>query len=94
MRSIRLLDESAVDELLRIMRNAYPGVPFAPLDTHREQTLEEIRDNATVELFGVFEGERMVACFRIHDFTMNCLGTPIPVGGIGGIAVDLAHKKE
>ena len=45
-------------------------------------------------MFGLFEDGQMRGIMRWYDFTMNFFGAQTLVGGIGGVAVDLLHKKE
>lgn len=96
MRVIRLLEESDLDEFNRIMIDAYPGFGVATLQEQRrfyQQTLV-MRAEPNVHFYGLFEDGQLLGGMRLHDFTMNMRGILMPVGGLGGVAVDLRRKKE
>ncbi|WP_170829631.1 GNAT family N-acetyltransferase [Terribacillus halophilus] len=45
-------------------------------------------------MYGVFEDEEILAGMRVFDFEMKYSSTPINIGGVGMLAVDMLHKKE
>jgi len=47
-----------------------------------------------INAYGLFRKGKLIGGMRMFNFTMKMLSTYIPVGGVGFIAVDLAHKKE
>ena len=96
MRTIREIREDELGELIRITVEAFPGMKVesqADRDRMRER-LVKVMNEPIVHFFGVFEGEDMVGVMRCYDFTMKLHQTRTLVGGLGGVAVDLRHKKE
>lgn len=96
MRTIRELDESELDELLRITIEAFPGMKVSG-PGERESVLDRLRRvkrESIGHFYGVFELERMIGVMRTYDFTMKLHETRALVGGVGGVAVDLRHKKK
>lgn len=93
MDEIRKLSLEEYDDFFQITANAYPGVPYKhePFK-ERFKTIQE--DNAAIDFYGFYRDEKMLAVLRLHDFSMNLRGARIPIGGLGGVAVDLLHKKE
>jgi predicted acetyltransferase len=96
MREIREIDESELGEMLRITTEAFPGFYPGPLGDRSPmlERLDQIRQQPIVHFFGVFDDGRMVAVMRCYDFTAKLRSTRTLVGGVGGVAVDLRHKKE
>ena len=96
MRTIREIHEDELDELIRITVEAFPGMKVesrADRDRMRER-LAKVMNEPIVHFFGVFEGAAMIGVMRCYDFTMKLRETRALVGGLGGVAVDLRHKKE
>ena len=96
MRTIREIHEDELDELIRITVEAFPGMKVesrAARDRMRER-LAKVMNEPIVHFFGVFEGAAMIGVMRCYDFTMKLRETRALVGGLGGVAVDLRHKKE
>ena len=96
MRTIRELDEDELGELMRITEQAFPGMKVGGT-AEREAILERLRrvqQGGFSHFYGVFEAAQMVGVMRNYDFTMKLHETRTLVGGVGGVAVDLRHKKE
>ena len=96
MRTIREVDESELDEFLRITIEAFPGMKVSGPE-ERTRMLERLArgmKEPIVHFFGVFEAGRLIGVMRFYDFTMRLHETDALVGGVGGVAVDLRHKKE
>lgn len=96
MRTIREVEESELPEFIRITTEAFPGMKVVSQedrDQMRERLLK-VREQPIVHFFAVYEGARMVGVMRCYDFTMKLHETRTLVGGLGGVAVDLRHKKE
>lgn len=96
MRTIREVHESELEEFMRITIEAFPGMKIGTAD-ERERLLERLRKvmrEPIVHFFGVWEDSQMVGVMRFYDFTMKLHNTRTLVGGTGGVAVDLRHKKE
>jgi predicted acetyltransferase len=64
------------------------------VESVKQHLLEQHQKEPTVTFYGLFREGELHGGMRFHDYTMNFLGTTMPVGGVGLIAVDLVHKKE
>lgn len=96
MRQIRELTTLELDESITITANAYPGLELtnrANRTRYRER-VAQLEMEPTAHSLGLFEEGQMRGVMRWFDFRMNFFGTQTLVGGIGGVAVDLLHKKE
>ena len=96
MRTISPITEEDMDDFITIYLNAYPGIDVSAQEKRsqlRQRMLNTSRDPA-VELLALFEADEMRGIMTLYDFTMNLLSSRTLVGGVGGIAVDLLHKKE
>jgi predicted acetyltransferase len=96
MRQIRELSTREFDKSIAITANAYPGMDLsnrANRIRYRER-LGQLELDPTVHSYGLFEDGQLRGVMRWYDFTMNYFGAQVLVGGIGGVAVDLLHKKE
>ena len=96
MRTIREVEESELDELLRITVEAFPGMKVSGPEerTRMLERLARVMKEPIVHFFGVYEAARLIGVMRFYDFTMRLHETDALVGGVGGVAVDLRHKKE
>lgn len=96
MRTVRLITEEELDRLITISTNAYPGMDaFSQVERGRfRDRLQEAAENPNLHLYASFEDEEMRGIMYLYDFTMKFLSTKTLVGGVGGVAVDLLHKKE
>lgn len=95
MRSIREVHDSELDELARITIEAFPGMKVDSQEA-RDRMLErllKVKKEPIVHFFGAFEDGRMIGVMRCYDFTMKLHSIRTLVGGVGGVAVDLRHKK-
>lgn len=95
-RNVRPLTADDMDAWTEIIGNAYPVMDWHTREA-REAQAERIRqrlDAPTVRWYGLFQGDALLGGMRLHDFQMTCFETPLLVGGVGMVAVDLAHKKE
>lgn len=96
MRIIREVEESELAEVARIIIEAFPGMKVDSQEA-RDRMIErmaKVMKEPIAHFFGVFEAGRMVGVMRCYDFTMKLHETRTLVGGLGGVAVDLRHKKE
>lgn len=92
MREIRPLTNHELEDYITIQLNAYPGVRVT-----REQMRERMarmQADPILSLVGLFDEGELVGVMRLYDFTMQLHGTPLLVGGLGGVAVALDRKKE
>lgn len=100
-RDVRPLTASDAAAWTEIIGNAYPVMDLHTTEA-REAQAERIRQRfnepalyaPTARWYGLFEGDTLLGGMRLHDFQMTCFETPLLVGGVGMVAVDLAHKKE
>jgi predicted acetyltransferase len=80
-----------------INENAYPAFGVAS-DEQKERLVERVRtqaeENPAVALYGCYQDDTLVGGMRLFDFELNMRGTMMLAGGVGAVAVDLAHKKE
>ncbi len=93
---VREMKDSEIDEFVRIMAEAYPGMEvFSPEERQKakERIIKKMEDNR-VSLYGAYRGKQMVGGMRYHDYTMNLFGEKVLAGGVGMVAVDLRYKKE
>ncbi len=96
MRQIRELTSTDNETLVTIMANAYPGINIVT-DSDRERFLqrtEQMMTEPAVKNWGLFADDDLLGIMRLFDFSMTLHETPVLVGGVGGVAVDLAHKKQ
>jgi predicted acetyltransferase len=89
-------DDPAVPSMARLMADAYPGLGIASADALACYT-ERMR--ATLERSGTryVVAERagaVVGAMRLYDYTMNVRGIDAATGGVGAVAVSLAHKRQ
>ncbi|MBP8948246.1 MAG: GNAT family N-acetyltransferase [Candidatus Promineofilum sp.] len=96
MRTIRQVEENELDEFLRITVEAFPGMKVSGPEerTRMLERLARVMKEPIVHFFGVYEAARLIGVMRFYDFTMRLHATDALVGGVGGVAVDLRHKKE
>ena len=96
MRIIREVDEKELDELARITVEAFPGMKIDTPEARQRmiERLAKVMKEPVVHFFGVFDDTQMVGVMRCYDFTMKLHDGRAAVGGLGGVAVDLRHKKE
>jgi predicted acetyltransferase len=97
MSTITLLSEEDLDSFMTIVLHAYPGFPVSsPEDRERVRShlLKFITGERPGELFGLYRENQLMGGMALYDFTMNMFETPLLVGGVGLVAVDLLHKRE
>lgn len=96
MRVIREITEEELGQFLRITSEAFPGMRVVTEDDHlrMQERLRRIMDEPIVHFLALFEDEEMVGVMRTYDFTMKLRSVRTLVGGLGGVAVDLRHKRE
>lgn len=96
MDEIRQLSEGELASFARIVAFAYPGIGL-----HSEEDIERfaqrlawLAEDPALHFWGLFRDGALLGAMRLHDFTMNLLGTRAAVGGVGLVGVDFAHKQE
>jgi predicted acetyltransferase len=93
----RMLHTDDFDALARIFADAYPGLKIVSDEDRaciKERILKVHEEEPTVSFHGLFRDGQLLGIMAFHDFSMNFLGARILVGGVGQVAVHLAHKKE
>ena len=96
MRKIRILQEIDYDDYVDISLNAYPGIKIrttAEKEQFRRRALK-MQADPIINLYGLFERDELLGAMRLYDFQMKLHNTMTLVGGIGGVAVHLLHKKK
>lgn len=96
MRAIREVREDELDEFARITIEAFPGMKVESQEARDRmvERLAKVMKEPIVHFFGVYDDGKMVGVMRSYDFMMKLHDTRTLVGGLGGVAVDLRHKKE
>jgi len=97
MHRIKEIPLKDYDDLIDIVVNAYPGFGLnSPEDRQRQKknmiAVRKADHNQTV--MGLYRSKKLLGVMRMHDFVMNVFGNMLPTGGVGLVAVHLAHKKE
>ena len=95
-RIVRPLAAEDLDAWLTLLANAYPIMELHTAEARatRVESARQRLDTPGLRSYGLFEGDALLGGMRLHDFEMTCFETPLLVGGVGMVAVDLAHKKE
>ncbi len=96
MRTIRPITENEMDDFITISANAYPGMDVFSQEKRRQLRHRMVKTSGdpAATYFALFEDGEMRGIMRLYDFRMNLLSTRALVGGVGGVAVALLHKKE
>lgn len=96
MREIRQIGEPELDEFVRITAEAYPGMKVTTAEDKQKlrERLAVVDADPVCDFFALFEGDEMQGIMRFYHFTMNLLSVKTLCGGVGGVAVDLRHKKK
>lgn len=90
---IRRLDGDEYERFATIAVAAYPGGSM-PAPDLAERIKRAEGESHPVLCYGAFRDGQLLGGMRYFDFTMSFHGRPVPVGGVGFVAVDLLHKKE
>jgi predicted acetyltransferase len=99
MKSVReirpLQTEAEWDQFTLVSANAYPGVRATDDAARRrlKERAQQMHADPIVKVYGLFEAGELRGAMRLYDFTMRLHGVDMLVGGVGGVAVDLLHKK-
>lgn len=93
---IRPVTPDDYPQFARIMGEAYPGIGILNADARERYAngLEKALRDERRTLYAAFRDGTMIGVMCLHDFTMNVRGQLVPSGGVGSIAVDLAHKRK
>ncbi len=94
--SIRIIPKEEYLQLVEIKYNAYPFNVLT--DEQKQETAQKyqqsLQEGFGRAFYGLYRQEKMVGAMKAYDFSMNLFGHQTLVGGVGGVAVDLIHKKE
>ena len=96
MSEIRLLTLPDLPQANEIRQNAYPTMEDrSPKGQQRavDRLALQMEQN-DLDIYGLFRNEELLGVMKLYDFTMNFMGQLIPLGGLGGVAVSLLHKKK
>ncbi|RST60640.1 GNAT family N-acetyltransferase [Siminovitchia terrae] len=97
VRVIRKLTEEDFEKYVPLIRGAFPDTEFDLPVTGgnlRERFVMAHNQDNSSEFYGLFEDETLLGSMRLHHYTMNVFSHPLPVGGVGLVAVDIMRKKE
>jgi predicted acetyltransferase len=96
MSEIRELTRDELEQAVDISVKAFAGggrfSPAARL-AEKERLIDQV-EQEEMTLWGLLRDEKLLGVMKLYDYTMNFGGAPIPLGGVGGVAVNLLHKKE
>jgi len=94
MGAIKKLRLKDIPDMVDIAMNAYPGFKYPEKEKFVKRIQQVFRKNSFITYSGYYREDKLLGIQRIHDFKMNFRGKMIPVLGVGGVGVDLLHKKE
>jgi predicted acetyltransferase len=96
MTVVRSLPEKDLSSFVAIVANAYPdfGLNTAEELSRVTDRLSGIYGDQERSLHGLYRDGKLLGGMIFHDFRMNVRGVIVPSGGVGLVAVDLAHKKQ
>ena len=97
MTEIRILTSDDFDAAAGIFGDAYPGIKIVSEEDRqrfKQRALKLHQEEPTAHFHGLFRDGQLLGIMCLYDFSMNFLQARIPAGGVGQVAVALAHKKE
>ena len=96
MHTIKKLSEQHYSDLMLIEAEAYPGMKIVSAEDRiaAVERLKKSLEDKRRTWYGAFRESKLVGAMETFDFIMNVRGTKVAAGGVGGVAVDLMHKKE
>ena len=96
MSEVRPLPISDLEEYVRILADAYPGLEIVTAEDRERvrQRMARTYDDPTRCMFGYYRDDELLGVMVLYDFQMKLLSVMAPAGGVGQVAVDLLHKKE
>ncbi len=97
MSYIGVLPDDHLTQLAEIVARAYPGINIRTSEEkqrYAERLCARQAEDPSARLYGLYRDDMLLGGMRLFDFRLNLLGHMLPAGGVGLVAVDLAHKKE
>jgi predicted acetyltransferase len=97
MGNIRRIQVNEAREMAIMLGNAYPNSNLITNEaiTSSEERIIKIHSSSPIaKYYGYFEGKELLGGMRLYDYNIKMLSTRINIGGAGGLAVNLLHKKE
>ncbi|MCL2285902.1 MAG: GNAT family N-acetyltransferase [Firmicutes bacterium] len=88
------LNENNFIDMARLQLDAYPSTGYNTTVEKYAERIAEVNKRKDINFYGAYKGDRLVGSYSAWDFDMNMRQIMIKAGGIGSVAVDLAHKKE
>jgi predicted acetyltransferase len=97
MSEVRLIRDDEFEDYARITLDSYPAMFTDVTEERRQGWIMRMkaaqRDDDSVNYYGCYRGGEMVGGMRLHDFKMTLYESPILVGGVGNVCVDLLRRK-
>ncbi|HPF16944.1 MAG TPA: GNAT family N-acetyltransferase [Thermotogota bacterium] len=94
--TFRQLRENEIVDFIHLRNHVYPA--FTAVAQDMEQTVgryQQFFTKETVTPIGAYsEDQKLLGVMILFDFIINYRGVPVKTGGIGGVGVDLAYKKQ
>jgi predicted acetyltransferase len=97
MDEIKLLTGSDMKGYVEIVADAFPMINLntpEEREKFRQNIIKSIEAGFSAGAYGYFKDSELIGGTRLFDFPMNLFGHKILLGGLGLVAVHLAHKKE
>ncbi len=94
--TIRPLAEANFHEYVTIVGEAFPGMDVLDPSGIASFTngMRKLLNDKRCQLFGAYEGSRLVGGMNNIDFEMTALDQTVGCGGLGFVVVSLADKKR
>jgi predicted acetyltransferase len=97
MTDIRPIPDEDMETFARLVGNAYPSMDLHSAESiqrHAQRLRDGVAAMPHTHLYGLYREGALRGGMRLFDFSMNCHGARVPVGGVGLVAVDIQHKKQ
>jgi predicted acetyltransferase len=98
MSEVRRIRNDEFEEYARITLDSYPAMFTDVTEERRRGWIERMKatqdEDDSINYYGCYRGGEMVGAMRLHDFKMTLYESPILVGGVGNVCVDLLRRKE
>lgn len=96
MRTIKLIPDEHLKEIVNIYINSYPA--YKVTEEYKERLLNRFKflqeKHPFAKFYGIYEDSSLLGKMIIYSYNMNYNGHKLKVNGVGAIGVDLLHKKE